>query len=93
MRATLPRLRLDQVLALAWKFLFPLSLLNVVVLAAEVIVWPEPSIRELGIMAGINWAVAIAAVFLASRMMSLRGPVPARSAPETSAGRASAEAG
>ena len=92
-RATLPRLRLDQVLALAWKFLFPLSLLNVVVLAAEVIVWPEPSIRELGIMAGINWAVAIAAVFLASRMMSLRGPVPARSAPETSAGRASAEAG
>ncbi|MEK7475089.1 MAG: NADH-quinone oxidoreductase subunit NuoH [Candidatus Coatesbacteria bacterium] len=33
-RATLPRFRIDQLLALAWKFLFPLSLLVVVAAAA-----------------------------------------------------------
>ena len=38
-RATLPRLRIDQVMALAWKFLLPLSLLNVAVAAVEVVVW------------------------------------------------------
>ncbi len=75
-RATLPRLRIDQILALAWKVLFPLSLLNVLVLAVEVIVWPEPSVGELGIMAAINWAVAGAALFVATRTVSLRTPAP-----------------
>jgi hypothetical protein len=28
-------------MALAWKFLFPLALLNIVVTAIEVLVWPE----------------------------------------------------
>ena len=75
-RATLPRLRIDQILALAWKVLFPLSLLNVLVLAVEVLVWPEPSIGELGIMAAINWVVAGAAFFVASRAVSLRNVAP-----------------
>ncbi|MCH7655050.1 MAG: NADH-quinone oxidoreductase subunit NuoH [Chloroflexi bacterium] len=73
-RATLPRLRIDQILALAWKVLFPLSMLNVLVLAVEVIVWPEPSAGELGIMAAINWAVAGAAIFAAARLVSLSTP-------------------
>lgn len=38
-RATLPRLRIDQVMALAWKFLLPLSFLNVAITAVEVVVW------------------------------------------------------
>lgn len=40
-RATLPRVRIDQMMAMAWKFLFPLALLNLIITGIEVIVWPE----------------------------------------------------
>ena len=75
-RATLPRLRIDQILSLAWKVLFPLSLLNVLVLAVEVIVWPEPSVGDLAIMAAINWPVAGTAFFVAARLVSLGTRAP-----------------
>ena len=75
-RATLPRLRLDQILAFAWKFLFPLSLLNVIVLAIEIIVWPEPSAGQLLAMSGINWGVAVIAVFAMSRVVHLGAAPP-----------------
>ena len=87
-RATLPRLRLDQILSFAWKHLFPLSLINVVVLAAEVLVWPEPDAGELAVMAAINWGVAIASVAAMSRIVSLRanGPVRAGLVPSETSG-------
>jgi NADH-quinone oxidoreductase subunit H len=69
-RATLPRLRVDQIMALAWKFLFPLSLLNLFVTAAEVLVWDDPTIGQLWAMAGINWAIAITCLIVSSRLMS-----------------------
>ena len=40
-RATLPRLRIDQLMAFAWKFMLPLMLVNVLVTGAEVVVWEE----------------------------------------------------
>jgi len=38
-RATLIRLRMDQVMAFSWKFLLPMALINVFITAGEVLVW------------------------------------------------------
>jgi NADH-quinone oxidoreductase subunit H len=40
-RGTLPRFRIDQLLAFAWKWMTPMALVNVVVVAAEVVLWQE----------------------------------------------------
>tara|TARA_B100000686_G_scaffold51092_1_gene54916 strand:- start:1784 stop:2950 length:1167 start_codon:yes stop_codon:yes gene_type:complete len=74
-RATLPRYRLDQILSVAWKYLFPLSLLNVLLLAVEVIAWPNRGTSELLIMSLINWGVTIPAALIWSKFVSLQtGP-------------------
>jgi len=72
-RATLPRLRIDQIMAYAWKFLLPLSLINIFVVAAEVLLLGDQitdssgvsmdlTTSDMWIMAGINVVVAIVAV-------------------------------
>ncbi|MBI4234121.1 MAG: NADH-quinone oxidoreductase subunit NuoH [Chloroflexi bacterium] len=61
-RATLPRLRVDQVMGFAWKVLFPMALINIFVTAAEVLVWPEPNSGQLWAMVVINLAVAVGCV-------------------------------
>ncbi len=40
-RSTIPRLRIDQVMAFTWKCLLPLALLNLLITGLEVIVLPE----------------------------------------------------
>ena len=76
-RATLPRLRVDQVLAFAWKFLLPLSLINALSIAVELLVWPAPTTAQWWAMAGINWVVAIAAIAALSNIVAQRHRAPA----------------
>ncbi|MBN1176366.1 MAG: NADH-quinone oxidoreductase subunit NuoH [Dehalococcoidales bacterium] len=40
-RSTFPRVRIDQLMALAWKFLFPLALINLFITAIQVLIWPD----------------------------------------------------
>ena len=67
-RTTVPRLRIDQLMALAWKFLFPLALLNLLITAAEILVWPAVS---LWVLVPINFAVMIVLVLLWSKFFKL----------------------
>ncbi len=46
-RTTMPRVRIDQLMGLAWKFLFPLAIINLFLVAIEVLGWPN----------GLPWAV------------------------------------
>ena len=67
-RATYPRLRIDQIMALAWKFLLPLSLINLLATSLEVFFFRDAagllSTVDLWIMAAINLAVAAGSVAL-----------------------------
>jgi NADH-quinone oxidoreductase subunit H len=40
-RTTMPRVRIDQLMSLAWKFLFPLAIINLFITAIEVLGWPN----------------------------------------------------
>ena len=74
MRATWPRLRVDQIMGFAWKGLFPMALLNMFIVAAEVQVLQEPGSAllapdRLWIMAAVNWAVAIASIVVMANVL------------------------
>ncbi len=75
-RATWPRLRVDQIMGFAWKGLFALSLLNIFVIAAEVVILQDEagdiSASSLWIMAAINWAITIAAIVVTARVLGQR---------------------
>ena len=62
LRATLPRFRLDQLMAFAWKYLIPLSIVNVLIAAAEATIFAEvetPGIVLLGAFVVVNWVLAV----------------------------------
>jgi NADH-quinone oxidoreductase subunit H len=62
-RASWPRLRIDQILSLAWKGLIILAFINVAVSAVLSFIWPAPSTSELWLMAAINFGVFVVSVF------------------------------
>lgn len=67
-RATFPRLRIDQLMALAWKFLLPLSLISLAFTTVEVYFFRDDSgvlsTGDLWIMTGINLAVSLVSIGL-----------------------------
>ncbi|MDP7103950.1 MAG: NADH-quinone oxidoreductase subunit NuoH [SAR202 cluster bacterium] len=84
-RATWPRLRVDQIMSFAWKGLFGLALLNIFIVAAEIAVFQDEagalSMRSLAIMSAINWVVTIVALvamanILGQRKLERPEPVP-----------------
>ena len=83
-RMTLPRLRVDQVLKFAWKGLFELTMINIVVTAILIAIWPQPTTSQLWAMAAINWPVAIISIYLVSKLLGTAPydqPLPDPNAP------------
>jgi NADH-quinone oxidoreductase subunit H len=63
-RTTLPRARIDQLMALAWKFLLPLSVINFLMTAVEVLAFPNGLPWPLIF---VNFAAGVILVLLFSR--------------------------
>ena len=72
-RATWPRLRVDQIMGFAWKGLFPLSVINFFVVAVELFVLQEPdgtiTNQSMMIMTGINWVVMVVSIVLIATVL------------------------
>ncbi len=67
-RTTLPRVRIDQLMALAWKFLFPLALINLIITGIQVLAWPE---GLPWVMIPVNIVIMVILVLLWSRFFKL----------------------
>ena len=82
-RATWPRLRIDQIMAFAWKGLFALAVINIFVIAIEVMLFQDGegniSTRGMWTMAAVNCVITIAAIFVMTNVLGgrrLERPTP-----------------
>jgi NADH-quinone oxidoreductase subunit H len=67
-RMTLPRVRIDQLMGLAWKGLFPLAIINLFITAVQVLAWPD---ALPWIMVVINIAVMVVLILIWSKFFKL----------------------
>ncbi len=80
-RATYPRLRIDQLMAFAWKFLMPLSMIGLLATALEVYFFRNDlgqlSTNDLWIMTGINLPLLLLSIALFGNLIrdKVRPPV------------------
>ncbi len=61
-RGTLPRLRIDQLMSFAWKFMLPLMIVNILLIGAEVLIWEETGASRnvaLPVIGAVNTTLAV----------------------------------
>ena len=58
-KATIPRFRVDQVMGFAWKILFRLAVINLLINGALIVLWPSPTTGQVWTMVAVNWGAAI----------------------------------
>ena len=83
-RATWPRLRIDQIMGFAWKGLFAMALINIFVVAIEVMLLQDQKTgvltsNDLWLMSVINWGVTIVTIVLMGKFFARKQwerPVP-----------------
>ena len=68
-RSMMPRMRVDQLMSFAWKAMLPMALINLLVIAVEVLV--IPSLQWLMLI--INFGLAAVLILLFSRIFTLGG--------------------
>jgi NADH-quinone oxidoreductase subunit H len=82
-RATWPRLRVDQIMGFAWKGLFGMALVNIFLIAVEVVILQDEagkiSTSSMWLMAAINWVVAVGVIVVVANILGqkkLERPTP-----------------
>ncbi|MCX8126479.1 MAG: NADH-quinone oxidoreductase subunit NuoH [Dehalococcoidia bacterium] len=69
-RATMPRVRVDQLTYISWKLFLPLAILNLIIVSMEQVFWPGifP-----WVLTGINLLAGLVLVLLIGRAVTVRG--------------------